>query len=56
MMKRTYTNKTPETRELVEVIRPGHKYDGPLHTYPVASLASITLSAIPGIRRRWRKD
>ena len=56
MAKRIYTNCKPETMELVETSRPGKKTYEPLHAYPVKPGESITLTARPGIRRRWRKN
>ena len=56
MPKRTYTNHKPVTMELVETIRPGHKYVDPVHSYPIAPGASITLRVLTAIRRYWRKN
>lgn len=56
MAKRTYTNRKPETMELIETCRPGKKPDQPLHAFPIKPGESITLATRPGIRRRWRKN
>ncbi len=56
MSTRTYTNRKPVTMELIETNRPGKKSDEPLHAYPVKPGESITLSVLPGVRRRWRKN
>jgi hypothetical protein len=56
MAKRTYTNRKTVPMELVETARPGKKSDEPLHAYPIKPGESITLTARPGIRRRWRKN
>ena len=56
MTTRTYTNRKPVTMELVESRRGKNPSKDALHSYPVEPGKSITLTARPGIRRRWRKN